>query len=85
MKKKTFTTEEVLQGDLRTVQTACITNQILHLSRCFTGAPGHSGVVTTSVTCPDDLALELHVRLDALVQAFFAEHDIHPEPLAPVI
>lgn len=73
---KTFSTEGVMADDIGTVQTACVTNQILHLSRSFTGAAGQSAVVTTFVTCPDDIAGELHARLDAAVQAFFAEQNI---------
>ena len=76
MEKKSLSTEEVLVDDIRRVQTACISNQILHLSRCFTGSPGQSAVVTTSVTCPDDIAREMHARLDATVRAFFTEQDI---------
>jgi hypothetical protein len=76
MEKKRLSTEEVLVDDIRRVQTACISNQILHLSRCFTGATGQSAVVTASVTCPDDIAREMHARLDATVRAFFAEQGI---------
>ncbi len=74
--EKRFSTEEVLADDVRLVQEACLSNKILHLSRSFTGALGHSAVVTTYVTCPDDLARELHERLDATVRAFFAEYGI---------
>lgn len=74
--EKRLSTEDVLVDDIRRVQTACISNQILHLSRCFTGSPGQSAVVTISVTCPDDIAREMHARLDATVRAFFAEQDI---------
>jgi hypothetical protein len=74
--KKTLSTEEVIHDDIGTVQTACISNQILHLSRSFTGSAGQSAVVTTFVTCPDGIAGELHARLDATVTAFFAEQNI---------
>ena len=74
--KKTFSTEGVIVDDIGTVQSACISNQILHLSRSFTGAAGQSAVVTTFVTCPDDIAEELHTRLDATVTAFLAEQNI---------
>jgi hypothetical protein len=76
MEKQSLSTEEVLLEDTRTVKTACLRNQLLHLSRCFTGAPDHPAVVTTSVTCPDTIATELHARLDATVRAFMAEHDL---------
>jgi pantothenate kinase type III len=67
-------TEAVLREDILTVQAACVSNQMLHLSRCFTNSPGQSGVVTTSVTCPDGIAKELKARLDQTVEVFFAEH-----------
>jgi hypothetical protein len=73
--EKRMSTEKVLADDIRRVQTACISNHVLHLSRCFTGAVGQSAVVTTFVTCPDDIAKEMHTRLDATVRAFFAEHN----------
>ncbi|MFL6303215.1 MAG: hypothetical protein ACJ72H_06700 [Candidatus Sulfotelmatobacter sp.] len=74
--EKRLSKEEVLVDDIRRVQTACISNQILHLSRCFTGSTGQSAVVTTSVTYPDDIAREMHARLDATVGAFFTEQDM---------
>lgn len=82
--EKRLSTEEVLVDDVRRVQAACISNQILHLSRCFTGSPGQSAVVTTSVTCPDDIAREMHTRLDATVRAFFTEEDIVFEAAAKI-
>ncbi len=74
--EKTWSTEGLLVDDILTVQKACISNQILHLSRVFTGSPGESAVVSTFVTCPDGIATELHARLDATVRAFLAEQNI---------
>jgi hypothetical protein len=82
--EKRLSTEKVLAEDIRRVQTACISNQILHLSRSFTSSPGHSAVVTTYVTCPDDIARDLHARLDATVRAFFAEHNFAFEDAANI-
>jgi hypothetical protein len=76
METNRLSTEAMLRDDIQTVQAACISNRILHLSRCFTNDIGHSAVVTTSVTCPDGIAKEMHARLDATVVAFFAEHGI---------
>jgi hypothetical protein len=75
MEKQSFSTEEVLQEDIRTVTDMCLRNQMIHLSRCFTGDPDHFAVVTASVTCPDTVAAELHALLDATVRAFMTEHD----------
>jgi hypothetical protein len=70
-------TEETLMDSFRAVERACLSNTIMHLSHCFTGAPaGHAAAVTTFVTCPDGIAQELHARLDATVQAVFAEHKL---------
>jgi hypothetical protein len=76
MEKASRSTEEILADDIQIVQAACIANQLLHLSRCFTKSPGQFAVVTTSVTCPDGIAKEMHARLDATVVAFFAEKNI---------
>ena len=70
------TTEATMREDILTVQRACMGNQILHLSRCFTKSPGHAAVVVCYVTCDDEIATELHKRLDATAREFFAEHGI---------
>jgi hypothetical protein len=77
-------TEATLREDILTVQRACIGNQKLHLSHCFVNSPGHAAVVVCYATCPDEIAADLHKRLDATVREFWAEHGIIKLELIPV-
>ena len=69
-------TEAILSEDIPTVQRACIENQKLHLSHCFVNSLGHAAVVACYATCPDEIAADLHKRLDATVAEFWAERGI---------
>lgn len=62
-----MSTEAAMRNDILRVQAACVENQIMHLSHCFkdTPAPRQAAVVVRYITCPDDVATELHMRLDA--------------------
>lgn len=70
-------TENVLVNAIQKVQTACISHQLMYMSHCFTDDPLHSAVVACFSVCPDEIAKELHAKLDATVAAFMAAHGIH--------
>ena len=76
------TTEAALREDIQTVHAACIGNQKLHLSRCFTNSSCQAAVVVRYATCADEDAKVLHKRLDATVERFWAERGI--TKLAPI-
>jgi len=63
-------------ADIERVQTACIENQIIHLSHCFVNSPGHAAIVVCYATCTDEVAKELHKKVDAAVAEFWAERGI---------
>lgn len=69
-------TEDTLVEAIQRVQTACASNQVMHLSHCFTGDPDHLAVVACYTVCPDDIAKDLHTELDATVAKFLAKHNI---------
>ena len=70
-------TEATLVADIKKVQTACIGNEIFHLSHCFVNSPGQAAIVACYATCSDEVAEALHKRLDATVQEFFSEMRDH--------
>jgi hypothetical protein len=72
--------EKVMQDDIKRVQLACVDNQILHLSRCFTKAPGQLGVVSCFATCDDPIAEEVQRELDDAVRRVFADHGLTTSP-----
>ncbi len=69
-------TESYLQENILTVQRACINNQVLHLSQHFVDSPGQSGVVVCYVTCPDEVAIEIHEAIDRTVKEILNDHDL---------
>jgi hypothetical protein len=78
-------TEATLREDIQTVQKACIGNQIIHLSHSFVNSPGHAAIVVCYATCTDEVAKELHNRLDATVAEFWAERGITKLGPIPVV
>jgi hypothetical protein len=72
-----FGTEDVLVNAIEKVQDACSTNQMMHLSHCFTDDPDHLAVVASFTVCSDEVAKELHAALDAATAEFFQARHIH--------
>ncbi len=57
------------------VQAASCQGRVLHITKSFTDAPPPDlGVVACLVTCPDEVAKQLHAAIDALVNEILAEH-----------
>lgn len=76
-------TEATLREDIQTIHRACIERQVIHLSHCFVNSPGHAAVVVCYATCADEVAEELHKRLDTTVAEFWAERGIAKTGLIP--
>jgi hypothetical protein len=69
-------TESTLMNAVQMVQTACLNNQMMHISHGFMNDPDHLAVVASFTVCPDDIAKELRTLLDATTREFLAAHDI---------
>jgi hypothetical protein len=70
-------TEDWLDEAILQVQSASISKRIMHLSHVFTRDPNeYFAVNSLFFVCEDELAPELHKRLDAVVIEFFKEHNI---------
>jgi hypothetical protein len=72
-----FGAEDDLVNAIEKVQDACQSNQMIHLSHCFTNDPDHLAVVASFTVCSDDIAKELHAVLDAATAEFFQTQHIH--------
>jgi hypothetical protein len=70
-------TEGILMQAIQRVQAACISNQMMHLSHCFVDDPDYLAVVACFSVCPDNLAKDLHAKLDATAAEFYAKHGLH--------
>jgi predicted metal-binding protein len=72
----TSNTGDHLLNVIKHVQMACLGNEVLHLSNCFTGASRQAGIVTCFVTCPDEIAKEMHQELDLTVKEVFGKYHL---------
>lgn len=70
--------EEFIIEGVKQLQKNCLAQQTYIRVQSFKDAPGQHAAVVAFITCPDEIADDLHETINAGAQEVFAKHGMGP-------